>query len=305
MASYVGKILVGAAAVVVGFALGGMLSAVFDLPQPKMPEAVDNRLLALSTFVGSVALCVGLVGIARRLRGGFWARWLIVAGFAYGCLGINNTIEAAIFTSIGGWPTLAVLWLVTCLLVTGLIAGLFRSPTRNEPLGPNVRRFFAARSTGQWVGRFFAAWLAFPAVYFLFGMPVGLLVQGAYRAEAFGLRLPSLPIIIGVQLVRSVIFLVVSLPVLVAWSDSRRRLGLTYGLSLFIVLGLYGMIQAYWLPWDMRGIHAIEILLDSLVYGWLLVILLVPSQGLHSEPLPSSAPASEGVAATSDRLASD
>jgi sterol desaturase/sphingolipid hydroxylase (fatty acid hydroxylase superfamily) len=39
--------------------------------------------------------------------------------------------------------------------VTGLIAGLFRSPTRDEPLGPNVRRFFAARTFRQWVGRFF------------------------------------------------------------------------------------------------------------------------------------------------------
>lgn len=75
--------------------LDGMLSAALALPQPKMPQAADIRLLALSTFVGSVALCAGLVELARRLRGGFWARWLIVAGFAYGCLGINNTIEAA------------------------------------------------------------------------------------------------------------------------------------------------------------------------------------------------------------------
>ena len=299
MVRYAGKILVGAMAVMVGFAVGGMLSAALGLPQPKMPQAVDGRLLALSTFAGSVVLCVGLVEIARRLRGGFWARWLIVAGFAYGCLGINNTIEAAIFTSIGGWPTLAVLWLVTCLLVTGLIAGLFRSPAGDEPFGTTVRRFFAARTLGQWVGRFFAAWLAFPTVYFLFGTPVGFLVQDAYRAEAFGLRLPSLPIIIGVQLIRSVIFLLVSLPVLVAWSDSRRRLALTFGLSLFIVLGLYGMIQAYWLPWDMRGIHAVEILVDSLVYGWLLVILLVPSHGLHSQPLPQSVPTADGAAVNS------
>ena len=72
-----------------------------------------------------------------------------------------------------------------------------------------------------------------------------------------------------------------------------RAAGLTYGLSLFVVLGLYGMIQAYWMPWDMRGIHAVEILLDSLVYGWLLVILLVPSHGQHARPLPQAAPSVE------------
>ncbi len=86
----------------------------------------------------------------------------------------------------------------------------------------------------------------------------------------------------------------------VAQADSRRRLGVTFGLSLFIALGLYGMIQAYWLPWDMRGIHAVEVLVDSLVYGWLIVVLLVPSHGLHSRPLLQSAPAADGAAVNSE-----
>ncbi len=285
MFTYIGKILVCALSVVVGTVLGGMAFTALGLPGPQMPPVVDARLLALSTLVGSVALAIGLAEIARRLRGSFGTRWLIVAWFAYGCLGINNTIEASIFTSIGGGLALAVLWLVACLLSAGVITLLFRNPTPVESFGASVRGFFGGRTVGQWAWRLAAAWLAFPMVYCIFGMPVGLLVQNSYRDQAFGLRLPGLGVILAVQCVRSIVFLLGALAVFVAWSGLRRRLGVIFGLSLFIVLGLYGLIQAYWLPWGMRGLHTVEILLDSLVYAWLLVRLLVP----RHEP-PSTAP---------------
>jgi hypothetical protein len=276
MFTYIWKILVCALSVVIGTVLGGMMFTALGLPGPQMPPAVDARLLAFWTQIGSMVLSIGLAAIARGLRGSFWTRWLIVAWFAYGCLGINNTIEASFFTSIGGGPAMAVLWLVACLLSAGVVALLFRSPAPGESFGESVRRFFGGRTLGQWVLRLAAAWLAFPMVYFLFGTPVGLLVQNAYRDQAFGLRLPGLEVIIAVEFVRSVVFLLGALAIFVAWSGLRRRLSLVFGLSLFTVLGLHSMLQAYWLPWSMRGVHSVEILLDSLVYGWLLVRLLVP-----------------------------
>jgi hypothetical protein len=283
MITYIWKILVCALSVIVGNILGGLLSAALGLRSPQMPPAVDAQLLGVTMFAGSVVLCIGLAELARRLRGGFWTRWLILAWFAYACLGINNTIEASVFTSIGGTATMAVLWLVSCLLVAGVATRLFRGATPGEPRGASVRAFFAAFTPRQWACRLLAAWLAFPVIYFIFGMPVGLAVQDAYRGQAFGLRLPSLEVVLAVQLVRGLIFLLASLPILLAWSESRRRLSLTFGLGLFVILGLYGLIQACWLPWGLRGLHALEILLDSLVYGWVLVKLLMP----RPEPQPT------------------
>ena len=72
------------------------------------------------------------------------------------------------------------------------------------------------------------------------------------------------------------IALLVVLPILVAWPGSRQRFAWTFGLNLFVVAGLYGLIQAYWMPWTMRSIHLVELLLDSVVYGWLLAVLLLP-----------------------------
>jgi hypothetical protein len=281
------KILLCALSLGVGTMLGAMVSAAFGLQSPTMPAAVDLRLLGLSTFVGGVALSVGLAEIARRLPGSFWSRWLSVAWLAYTCLGINNTIEACIFTSIGGGPSMAVMWLPPCLLVAGLITLLFRNPTQGARPGVGVRAFFAARTPRQWTVRLLTAWVAFPVVYFTFGTPVGLLVQNSYRTQAFGLRLPSLEVIVGVEFLRSVFFLLASLPILIAWSESRRRFWVTFGLGLFVVLGLYGLIQAYWLPWGMRGLHTLEILLDSLLYAWLLATLLFP----RDRPLPQPEPA--------------
>ena len=81
--------------------------------------------------------------------------------------------------------------------------------------------------------------------------------------------------IIVLQLVRSLIVLLGSMPAIIAWGDSSRKLWIAFSLGLFVLLGLYGLIQGYWLPWGMRGLHALEILADSLVYGWVLARLLL------------------------------
>jgi hypothetical protein len=98
-----------------------------------------------------------------------------------------------------------------------------------------------------------------------------------------------LEVVIAVEFLRSIVFLLGAVAVFIAWSGLRRRLSVIFGLSLFIVLGLHSLLQAYWLPWGMRGLHTVEILLDSLVYGWLLVRLLVPRNEPESTSLSQAA----------------
>jgi hypothetical protein len=52
-------------------------------------------------------------------------------------------------------------------------------------------------------------------------------------------------------------------------------------LSLFVVFGLYGLLQAFWMSWPMRGIHTVELLLESLAYGWLLAALLLAPRAVR------------------------
>jgi hypothetical protein len=122
-------------------------------------------------------------------------------------------------------------------------------------------------------------------------MMVGPFVADAYRAGRFGLVLPGLGQILSVQFVRSVLFLLASLPVLAAWHGSRLRLALALGAAHFVMVGLFGMLQAYWLPAPMRLIHTAEILVDSVTYAAVLVVLLVrPREDVRASiPVASAA----------------
>lgn len=272
---YLGKIVLCTISLTVGTWLGSVLASGLGLNGPQMPPAVDLRLVGLLSLLGGVALAAALAEIARRLSGGFAVRWLGLAWFVYAGMGLANTLEAAVFTSVGGHAWLLVFWVPVSLLLAGVVALVFRPTAAGVEPGTHLRASLAERTRQQRVVHLAAVWLAFPAVYVCFGVPAGLVVGNAYRAQAFGLRLPGPEVILALQLVRGLLVLLGALPLLLAWAASRHRFWLSYGLGLFAVLGLYGLIQAYWLPVGMRAVHTVEILLDCLVYSWVLTRLLL------------------------------
>jgi hypothetical protein len=119
--------------------------------------------------------------------------------------------------------------------------------------------------------------LAFPVIYLAFGSVVGPFVIDAHRAGAFGLKLPGVGEMISTQFVRSALFLLASVPALVLWRGPRLRLVAALGLAHYVFVGLFGMLQALWLPTSLRVLHGTELLADSLVYAAVLVLLLVAS----------------------------
>jgi len=139
------------------------------------------------------------------------------------------------------------------------------------PSGPGVGPRVALLRSGL---RVVGAWLAFPAVYYVFGMLLMALCPWArryYEEGQAGLHLPALGTVVLVQLLRSALFLVSVLPVPPAWRGSRTPLAWTLGLAYWALVGLLGMIQAPWMPATLRVAHAIEIPADSLVSAWALV----------------------------------
>jgi len=57
---------------------------------------------------------------------------------------------------------------------------------------------------------------------------------------------------------------------------SLRRLVILLGFALFVLGATFEVVLAYQLPAVLRVTHSLEILVDSLVYAWLLITLLVP-----------------------------
>jgi hypothetical protein len=178
LSKYIAKILLCALILMAGTIAGGMLSVALRLEQPQFPEPMNMWSFAAYTFAAGVVLSIALAELSRWLGGNRWARFAAIAWFVYAWMGINNPIEGSIYTSMGGGPFTVVTMLFPCLFVAGAVELLFGGREPEATFSDDLRQFFANRKTAQWILRLAAAVLAFPLVYFVFGMPVGLIVGG-------------------------------------------------------------------------------------------------------------------------------
>jgi len=86
--------------------------------------------------------------------------------------------------------------------------------------------------------------------------------------------MPSQTEVLLVLTIRSVLFLLACLPVIIAWQKSRWNLFLSLGFGMFMLVGLLYMLVADYMPLAIRIPHTLEILADSFVHAGLLVWLL-------------------------------
>jgi hypothetical protein len=275
-----GKAIACGLAYAVGLILAGMVSAQLRLPQPAFPPVAVSpgrmflEFVAVSALLGLclLPLAIGIVG-KPRVRG------IVIAALIFVCLGLTSVMEIQIFTTMlahGGAATL-LLGAGTGAVLSGLgFALLFRGAAYGEGAQGTLGEFLRKRSLASWSWRFVAAWLAFPAAYFLFGMIVAPLVIEAYRDGNLGLVLPPMSAILRTVLLRSALFLAVSFPFVVLWRKSRGGLILALGLAHWMLVGLFGLLPNSWFPAVLRIAHSLEIGADSFAYAAALVLLLRP-----------------------------
>jgi hypothetical protein len=242
---------------------------------PPFPQGTDPQTLMLWQLVTSPLLALALAIVSLGLRGGYLARWLILSLFAWVTYSVNTLLEAAIFTTFGAAsPFTALIQLVGSVTCGAAVAVLFSPEHRGRSFATSMRQFFARRSATEWGWRIPLAALAFMPIYLFFGRLVVPFTYEYYLQELVGLSAPGWGQILPVLFMRSVLFLAASLPVLLTWGKSRRGLVLSLGFALFVLVGAVGLIGGYWMPVSMRLFHGFEILADSLVYSWVIVILL-------------------------------
>jgi hypothetical protein len=276
----------------IGFIPGGQLATMMGLPAPEMPMGADPAIVGQYTILTSLILALGLALLARGLSGNFLSRWLILFSFTWIAYGVNTYFEALIFSTLSAASLYAiVLYLPASLLCAAAVAWLFPPAIKAEGFLARARTFFASYSAGSWIWRLVAAFLAFPVAYYIFGRLISPIVLPYYLQGSNELALPGWNQILPVLAIRSAFFLLACLPILIAWNFSNRRLFLTLGLALFILVGGIAMIQAYWLPMVLRVTHGLEIFADEVVYTAALVLLLrphvAPNKAQQQIPLPA------------------
>lgn len=256
----------------VGTMVGGIALQKLGVPAPVMPEGITPESIAKILPLAALVFAAGLSPMARRIRGSFWLRWLVLTIFLYGANGINNSIEASVFTKVGGFVSLAAYNFVPLVFLAAAMALLF-APFGKGVQSPQRVLVLSPRTPAQWLWRIAAAIVAFPVIYFIFGNIIGPFVIDYYKQGSFSLVLPTMEVVIRTQFIRSVIFFASAFPVIVLWHANRRQLIGWAGLGHYVTIGLVGMVLAVWIPANMRIIHGLELLADSFAYIFVLAML--------------------------------
>ncbi|HEU5402350.1 MAG TPA: hypothetical protein VFU86_13385, partial [Terriglobales bacterium] len=221
----IGKVVLCVVLYMAGVMLTGMLAGVLHLPAPSLPPGMTPQGMLAPMALGTLLLVIGLAPLASRLGSSRLRRSTVLFVLIFVAVALNTSIEASVFSNFIkiGVAWMCVHYILPCLFVTIGLVLMFGS--REEPAGRPLL------SPMQWAWRAVVAWLAFPVIYFVFGMCVAPFVTYAYRAGIAGLTIPPLAVIFRTQLIRSALFLGSSLPVIILWKGSRRSLFLLFGLA--------------------------------------------------------------------------
>jgi len=92
----VGKLLLCGVAFAIGTVLGGILVTAIGLPQPPMPEGMDEQSAMLFMLLESPLLALVLAWLARHLAGGFWARTTALFLLTW----ISNSVNLVLWSNL-------------------------------------------------------------------------------------------------------------------------------------------------------------------------------------------------------------
>ena len=270
-----GKLLLCVVAYMVGITLGGMLATGLKLQQPPMPEGFDASTAGLYIILESPLLALVLIGLARSIAGNFWVRTLMLASLTWISNSLNNQIEASFFGNMAsGFAFTIIVFLVPSILVAAAVALLFPPASKENDISSALKSFFGHYSGSGWIWRLGLGAVLFMPIYYFFGLLVIPFTRDFYTQGLYGLQIPPLDQLLVILFIRSVLFFLACLPILIAWRSSRRNLVLYLGLALFYLVGFQALVIANWMPWSLRLPHLLEILADEFVYAGALVMLL-------------------------------
>lgn len=286
ISAYFWKLPLCGIAFFVGMAVSGMVLPILGFQSPELPAGTDANTIALWFLLGSMLLAFVLSFVSRNLQANWLVRWLILAGLTWVVGAVGMVVESFFFMTTGAVSSLMnalftiLNFLLPSLFLSALVAALFKPEQPFEPCRNCLRNYFSDRSPSAWFWRVVMALLAYPLAYFMFGLLVLPFIQEFYASGQFELANPTWGQLIPLQLARSLLFLVVSVPVIIWWRGSRGGLWLVLGFSVFVLTAFMAVVTAYWFPWQMRLFHGLELLADALVYSGALVMLFKPKQSV-------------------------
>lgn len=262
--------------IAIAFFLGTFMSvsamSSLGLHLPLIPDHTSRDESLILSLVASLCLASAVAPLARGIRGSRMVRFATMAAFTYVSFAVINQMEAAVYSTLSGAPTILVVFAPPCILAAA--AAVWLVPSTDESI-ERATGFRTPPIPVPW-WRLFLAFLALPTIEFVTGIFVQPLLAQATHEEVLGLVTPSGMVVMCALLLKSVLLLAVVTPITLRWTGSRRFLTLALGFALFVLTGLFGLLQATWWPMTMRITLSLQILITSMAYAATVVALLVP-----------------------------
>lgn len=199
-----------------------------------------------------------------------WVNLFIVGSF-------SNMLEGYFFTSVFDSANQFIASGLYMLVFRGIEAGFvsYVLPAGENGLDEQLKIYLTGRTRLNLAMRVALGALSYLPVYFFFGMLVISFVIPYYTDPSMGLVIPPFTTIIPLEVLRGLLYVAVLLPVTACLDADRLTTSVALAGLLFIPGALLPLLADQGLPAQIIPFHLVEILGDSVVYGYILTRLFV------------------------------
>jgi len=241
---------------------------------------ISGKMLSLTSLTSSLLTGITLGFIIAWLIGRMRLRrlhaLLLIWIDLYVIMFFSNILEGYFFTMVFSSLNVFAIAISTPLAVTLIEACSAAAllPAGDRSLSTLLKEHISSRSLGSWVKRIIAGSIIYFPIYLFFGMLVYPLVADYYSNPAAGLRVPGFEVIVPLELFRGFLYVIVLLPVVASLREDHKTSFTAIFLMLFIIGAFIPLTTPPSLPPEVIPFHLVELLADSLVYGFALSRIL-------------------------------
>ena len=235
---------------------------------------------AIGTVVTAILYGLTLFYLNTNLPLGRRARFLITWLALYCIQMLMPVLEGIFFsTQFEGAPELifgALIFGWILVLPAALAGVILFNPVEIHSFTEIKREYFSRISRTQFVGRFIVASALWMVIYFIFGAIVAPYVLPYYTEGGVGyeLVLPELQVILGLQLIRGFILVLLILPLVISTNLDWKRLAVIIAALLYIGGAIAVFLISDQFPLMLRLMHGIEMFADAAFAGLAIAYLL-------------------------------
>lgn len=244
-------------------------------------HAIDFAALTWSASLASFAWLL-LMGLLQATVLGYvlvrsvWRGWKLVAAWCaiyFGITVFQTQIEAIVFLQyfvsiipVDAMPAIVLNDAIRAMLIAPLAVVIFDrfKPSASPKVGSQPLRLTAL----QWIWKTGALAVIYVFIYLLFGLVVAKPLAGTAFDEYYGnLQLPGwfLPF----QLIRGVIWVLITIPIIRMMRASSREIALGVALMLSVPIASLVIPSNEFMPAPIRFAHLVELFTSMFVFGWI------------------------------------